>query len=575
MKQESPIFSPKIRSAFKKYSFEQFIKDLSAGFIVAIIALPLSIALAIASNVPPERGIYTAIIAGFLASVFGGSRVLISGPSASFMVIVFGVVNSHGLEGMFIVTVMAGLFLVLFGLLRLGNVIKIIPYPIVTGFTSGIAVIIFTSQIKDFFGMTTGALPPEFIGKWTAYFKGIPTVDGPTLAVGVVALAIMLIWPRINAKIPGAFMALIITSVVVKLWLKDVPTIGSAFSDLPSSFAPIHFPVITVDKIQALAAPALAIAFLASMETLLSAVVSDGMIGDRHHSNTELIAQGFANIGAGLFGGLPATGAMARSAANIKNGGRTPLAGIFHAVVLLIVLLFLMPLAKLIPLTALAAVLIIVSYNMSEWRSFRSLLKSPKSDVIVLLLTFLMTVFVDLVMAIQIGMLVATLLFMKRMSDVSNVRVRKMSLEAGLENAYDESEEDSDVIDEQWPSVKKKVDHVVIYEISGPFFFGAADKFLSAMENMGKKTRVLIIKMKHVPSMDATALHAFSKIVRLCRKKSVRLLLTGVQEQPLAAMKNSGLLEHIGEENIFAGLGDAIDYVQENIPGCKPKDKNV
>ncbi len=575
MKPLSSNFSPKIFSSFKKYSFDQFVKDLSAGFIVAIIALPLSIALAIASNVPPERGLYSAIIAGFLASLLGGSRVLISGPSASFMVIIFGVVNQYGLDGVFIVTLMAGLFLILFGVLRLGNVIKIIPYPIITGFTSGIAVIIFTSQIKDFFGMTTDALPPDFIGKWSAYIKGIPTIDGPTLAVGIVALLIMLIWPRINSKIPGAFIALIITSVAVHFWLKDVPTIGSAYSNLPSSFGPIHFPEITVEKIKELSVPALAIAFLASMETLLSAVVSDGMIGDRHHSNTELIAQGIANIGAGLFGGLPATGAMARSAANIKNGGRTPLAGIVHAVVLLTVLLLLMPLAKLIPLTSLAAVLIIVSYNMSEWRSFRSLLKSPKSDVTVLLLTFLMTVFVDLVMAIQIGMLVAMLLFMKRMSDVSNVRVRNMSLEAGLENAYNESEEESDVIDEQSPSIKKKVDHVVIYEISGPFFFGAADKFLSAMENMGKKTRVLIIKMKHVPSMDATALHAFSKIVRLCRKKSVRLLLTGVQDQPLAAMKNSGLLEHIGEENIFAGLGVAIDYVQKNIPGCKPKEENV
>lgn len=555
------IFNPKIISTMKGYTRDQFIKDVVAGIIVAVIALPLSIALAIASGVSPEKGIYTAVIAGFLTSLLGGSRVQIGGPTAAFMVLVYGIVTEFGVDGLMLATLMAGVMLVLFGLLKLGSVIKFIPYPITTGFTGGIAVSIFTSQIKDFTGMNTGKLPPEFIGKWEAYFRSLSTVRWPVVGIGALALLIMIVWPKITKRIPGALIALVITSAIVAIFKLDIPTIGSMFSELSSSLPPFTPPSFSFEKISALIGPAFTIAFLGAVESLLSAVVSDGMIGSKHRSNTELIAQGIANVGSSLFGGIPATGAIARTVANIKNGGRTPVAGMVHAVVLLLVLLFLMPLAKLIPLTALAAVLIIVAYNMSEWRSFVDLMKAPKSDILILLATFFITVFFDLVLAIQIGIVLAALLFMKRMSDVSEVKVRNMDAgEEILTGGQPAVSEDNEGILPEG----KQYRHILIYEINGPFFFGAADKFLDASVQVGEKTKVLIVKMKHVVSMDATALQAFRGLIKRCDKQSIDVILTGVPKQPAELLKRTGLLDKIGEDRVFPGLTQAIKYVEEN-----------
>ena len=555
------IFNPKILSTMKGYTREQFGKDVIAGIIVAIVALPLSIALAIASGVSPEKGIYTAVIAGFLTSLLGGSRVQIGGPTAAFMVLVYGIVTEFGVDGLMLATLMAGVMLVFFGLFKLGSVIKFIPYPITTGFTGGIAVSIFTSQIKDFTGMDTGTLPPEFLGKWKAYFSSLSTIRWPVVAIGAVALLIMIVWPKITKKIPGALIALVVTSTLVAVFRLDIPTIGSMFTNLSSSLPPFTPPTFSIEKISALIGPAFTIAFLGSVESLLSAVVSDGMIGSKHRSNTELIAQGIANIGSSLFGGIPATGAIARTVTNIKNGGRTPVAGMVHALVLLLVLVFLMPLAKMIPLTSLAAVLLIVSYNMSEWRAFADLVKAPKSDILILLVTFLITVLFDLVLAIQIGIVLAAILFMKRMSDVSEVKVRNM--DAGEEilsgTKRSGSEEDEGGLPEG-----KQYRHVLIYEINGPFFFGAADKFLEASSHVGDKTEVLIIKMKHVVAMDATALQAFRGLVKRCKKQSIDVILTGVPKQPMDLLTRTGVLAQIGEDRVFPGLTPAIKYVEDH-----------
>lgn len=555
MKVLSSIFYPKLISCMKGYTRDQFLKDLTAGVIVAIIALPLSIALAISSNVPPERGIYTAIIAGFLISALGGSRVQIGGPTAAFMAIVFGVVAEFGFDGLVIATFMSGIMLVLFGLFKLGSIIKFIPYTITTGFTSGIAVAIFTSQIKDFLGLTTPDMPAEFIGKWELIIANITTINWPVVMIGAIALAIMILWPKVTKKIPGALIALIVTAALVKIFNLDVPTIGTKYQELSSALPTLAIPNITWEKVSKLIEPAFTIAFLGGVESLLSAVVADGMIGSKHRSNTELIGQGIANMGSALFGGIPATGAIARTVANIKNGGRTPVAGIVHSVTLLLIFLLFMPLAKMIPLTALAAVLLIVAYNMSEWREFVALFKSPKSDILVLLLTFLLTVFFDLTLAIEVGIVVAALLFMKRMADVSDVKVRNM--DAGEESSENVEGEDS----EQLPKTKI-FENVLIYEINGPFFFGAADKFLDVLGEVGDKTEILIIKLKHVPAMDATALHAFERMIKLCKKKKIRVLLTGLQDQPRQALEKAKILSTIGEEHLFTGLSGAISFVE-------------
>ncbi|MGB3368411.1 MAG: sulfate permease [Acidaminobacteraceae bacterium] len=543
-------FRPKLFTLLKNYTFNQFTKDVTAGIIVAIIALPLSIALAIASGVTPEKGLHTAIIAGFLISFFGGSRVQIGGPTGAFMVIVYGIIMKFGLEGLILSTFMAGLMMILFGLLKLGNMIKFIPYPITTGFTSGIAVTIFSSQVKDFLGLNTADLPAEFLEKWDILINSINTIDFTTTIIGLVALFTIIFWPKVNKKIPGALVALIATSLIVYFLKLDVATIGSKFGVLSSSLPKFSLPVITMDKVILLLGPAFTIAMLGSIESLLSAVVADGMIGAKHRSNTELIAQGIANIGSSLFGGIPATGAIARTAANVKNGGRTPVAGIVHAITLLLIMMLFMPLAKVIPLSALSAVLIIVAYNMSDWREFRELLKSPKSDVAVLLATFLITVLIDLVKAIEIGLILSSFLFMKRMADVSSVNL------ASMDASEERDETDYDFIDNKF----KIASGIEIYEINGPFFFGAADKFIEATVDFAEKTEVLIIRMRNVPSMDATATHAFKRLIRTCKSKKIKLLISEVQTQPKSVLEKSNLDVLIGKDNFFTDINSSIEY---------------
>lgn len=542
---------PKLFTTLKDYSKEQFLKDVTAGIIVAIIALPLSIALAIASGVTPEKGLYTAIIAGFLISMLGGSRVQIGGPTGAFMVIVYGIVSEFGVDGLVIATIMAGIIMIVMGLLKLGSLIKFIPYPITTGFTSGIAVVIFSSQIKDFFGLQMGEVPVEFLEKWGSYFKEFNTINVQTTLIGVLALLIIVLWPKVNKKIPGALIALVITSIIVKTLGLEVATIGSKYGELSSKLPSINIPNIDMHKFKLLIIPAFTIAILGSIESLLSAVVSDGMIGGKHRSNMELVAQGIANIGSGLFGGIPATGAIARTVANIKNGGRTPVAGMVHALTLLLIMVVFMPFAKMIPLASLAAILIVVAYNMSEWREFKSLLKSPKSDALVLVVTFFITVLVDLVKAIEIGMVLSAFLFMKRMAEVSNVKTFL------LDSAEEEDEGDVDNL----RGINSKLisnNNVQIYEINGPLFFGAADKFMEAMNEVGNEVETLIVDMKNVPAMDATALHAFQRMIDMCKDKNIKIVISGIKEQPKLALEKSDIINLIGENNIFMNLEDAI-----------------
>jgi len=535
----------------KHYTKEQFIKDVTAGVIVAIIALPLSIALAIASGVSPEQGIHTAIIAGFLISLLGGSRVQIGGPTGAFMVIVFGVVTTYGVEGLILATIMAGVILILMGLFKLGSIIKYMPYPIVTGFTSGIALIIFSSQIKDFFGLQTESVPVEFIDKWTVYFESFDTINIATTAMGLLAISIIILWPKVNKKIPGALIALIVTAAIVKIFGMDVATIGTKFGELSSALPTFSMPEITLEKLKLLLAPAFSIAMLGAIESLLSAVVADGMIGGKHNSNMELVAQGVANMATGLFGGIPATGAIARTAANVKNGGRTPVAGMVHAITLLLIMLLFMPFAKMIPLSALGAVLIIVAYNMSEWREFKNLLRAPKSDIIVLLATFFLTVLVDLTVAIGVGIVLAAFLFIKRMAEVSNVRLEDM----------DASEQGDDYVDFNFEEENSRFQTrpgVQVYEINGPFFFGAADQFLEALNSLGTKTKVLIVRMRHVSAMDATALHAFKRMIKMCERQKIEINITGITDQPLKALMKSGLYDRIGEMHFYETVEEAI-----------------
>ncbi len=543
---------PKLLSTMKNYSKEQFFKDVTAGIIVAIIALPLSIALGIASGVTPEKGIHTAIIAGFLISMLGGSRVQIGGPTGAFMVIVYGIVTEFGVDGLIIATILAGIIMILMGLFKLGSIIKFIPYPITTGFTSGIAVVIFSSQIKDFFGLTTVDVPNEFIDKWQVYFESFNTISIQTTVIGLVALMIIILWPKINKKIPGALIALVVTSVIVKSLNLEVATIGTKFGELSSALPIIQFPKITLEKVSLLIAPAFTIAFLGSIESLLSAVVSDGMIGGKHRSNMEMIAQGIANIASALFGGIPATGAIARTIANIKNGGRTPVAGMVHSITLLLIMVLFMPLAKMIPLTSLAAILIIVAYNMSEWREFKELFKSPKSDISILLVTFFITILIDLVKAIEIGIILAAILFMKRMADVSNVNV------INLDASEEQDNFDFDFGEESKKNYTPR--DIQIYEINGPFFFGAADKFLEATGELGDTTKTLIIRMRNVPAMDATALHAFNRMIDLCKHRKISVLVSEINEQPLNLLQKSNMYDMIGEEHFFMKIEDAIEF---------------
>lgn len=545
---------PKLFSVIKNYTKEQFVKDVIAGIIVAIIALPLSIALALASGVGPEQGIYTAIIAGFLISLLGGSRVQIAGPTAAFATIVAGIVARSGMDGLIIATLIAGILLIVMGFCRVGSLIKFIPFTITTGFTAGIAVTIVIGQVKDFMGLTypAGIKTIETVDKLSAIISNINTLNVQAVIVGLVSLAVLILWPfvpKIGEKIPGSLIAVLVGILMVKGIGMKVNVIGDLYTisnDLPK----FHFPAITVDSVREMAPDGFTIAILAAIESLLSCVVADGMINSKHRSNMELIAQGVGNIGSCLFGGIPATGAIARTAANIKNGGRTPIAGMVHSVTLVLVLVVLMPYAALIPMPTIAAILFMVAYNMCGWRTFVSLCKkSPKSDVIVLVVTFLLTVVFDLVVAIEVGMLAAVILFMKRMSDEADIRGWKY---------YDNEEEDADHIE-----LRTVPQEVRVYEINGPMFFGIADRI--ATISLKDFTKVLIIRMRGVPALDATAMRSLEELHAKCVKNNVKMVLSHVNEQPLSVMKRDGFVEAVGEENFCKHIDDALKRASELI----------
>lgn len=558
------MLKPKLFTTLRNYSKQQFISDATAGVIVGIVALPLAIAFGIASGVTPEKGIITAIIAGFVISFFGGSRVQIGGPTGAFIIVVYGIVQQYGTTGLAIATIMAGIILVIMGLVKFGSLIKFIPYPVVVGFTSGIALLIFSTQIKDFFGLQLKDVPAEFHEKWLAYFQYFSTFNYNVVIIALLALLIMILWPRITHKIPGSLIAIIATTVIVIVFELPVDTIGSRFGEISSNLPSPNFYKIDLGVIRNLICPATVIAILAAIESLLSAVVADGMIGGKHRSNMELVAQGLANIITPVFGGIPATGAIARTATNIKNGGRTPVAGIFHSITLLLIMLFFGSYARLIPMATLAAILVVVAYNMSEWRAFKSLLKSPKSDVVVLVTTFLLTVIFDLTIAIEIGMVLSVLLFMKRMSEVSNVSVITRELE-----------DEEDKPDPNATDKKKIPEEVEVFEINGPLFFGAAKKFKDAMSIIEKPPKVRIIRMRNVPAIDATGLQTLKDFYNDSKKHKTHMILSGVHTQPLYAMTQAGIFDLYGEENIHGNIDDALDRAREilGLPKLgRPKD---
>ena len=548
------MFVPKSITTLKTYTRSQFTADATAGVIVGIVALPLAIAFAIASGVTPDRGLYTAIIAGFLISALGGSRVQIGGPTGAFVVIVYGIVQKYGIDGLIVATIMAGVILVILGVAKLGSAIKFIPHPVVVGFTSGIAVIIFSSQMKDLLGLRMGDLPVEFIPKWRAIASHLDSANAAAIALAGAALLIMVLWPRVSHRIPGPFVALIATTLAVKVFDVPVETIGTKFGAISATFPNLIVPHVSLEQATALVGPAFTIALLAAVESLLSAVVADGMIGGRHRSNMELIAQGVANIVAPMFGGMPATGAIARTATNVKNGGRTPVAGMVHALTLLLITLFFGRWAALIPLATLAAILIVVSYHMSEWRTFRSELTAPRSDVVVLLTTFALTVLVDLTVAIEVGMVLAVFLFMRRMAEVTNVSIVTRELA--------ESDDDDDPNSIRRRKIPPDVE---VFEINGPLFFGAAEQFKDTLGQIAKNPKVLIIRMRDVPAIDSTGLHALHELARRCKHDGTRLLLSDVHAQPMFALVRSDMLAELGEENLFGNIDDALDRARHHL----------
>ncbi|MCR4809523.1 MAG: sulfate permease, partial [Prevotella sp.] len=550
-------FRPKMVSAIKNYNRQTFTADLLAGVIVGIVALPLAIAFGIASGVSPEKGIITAIVAGLAISAFGGSKVQIGGPTGAFIVIVSGIIGQYGIEGLTIATLMAGVFLIGFGLLHLGTIIKYIPYPIIVGFTSGIAVTIFTTQVKDLLGMQMDSAPSDFIERWGAYFQKLTNIDPWSAAIGLASVVIIAVTPKLSKKVPGSLIAIIVMTVVALL-LKEyahvlsIETIGDRFS-IKSQMPRMTMPALSWEQIKALVAPALTIAVLGAIESLLSATVADGVIGDHHNSNTELVGQGVANILSPIFGGIPATGAIARTMTNINNGGRTPIAGIIHAIVLLLIFLFLMPLAQYIPMACLAGVLVVVAYGMSGWRSFRALLRNPKSDITVLILTFLLTIIFDLTVAIEVGLICACLLFMRRMSETTDVRA-----------VYDEIDlnEDADMQagNLEHLTIPKGVE---VYEINGPYFFGAGNRFEDIMARYGGRPQVRIIRMRKVPFIDSTGLHNLENLCRMSQKEGITIVLSGVNEKVEAVLNRNGFQKLLGKENICNHIDLALARARE------------
>ena len=548
-------FRPQLVSAIRNYNKKTFMSDLMAGIIVGIVALPLAIAFGIASGVTPEKGIITAIVAGFIISLLGGSKVQIGGPTGAFIIIIYGIIQQYGFEGLTIATLMAGAFLILFGVLHLGTIIKFIPYPIVVGFTSGIAVTIFTTQIKDLFGLSIDKVPSDFIEKWWCYLCNFGTIDWWCAAVGILSVVIIAVTPKFSKKIPGSLVAIIVMTVAALLLkqfagVTTIETIGDRFS-VSNAIPEAHMPELTWDTIKSLVAPALTIAVLGAIESLLSATVADGVIGDHHNSNTELIAQGVANLASPIFGGIPATGAIARTMTNINNGGKTPIAGIIHAVVLLLIFRFFMPLAKYFPMACLAGVLVIVSYGMCGWRSFLALMKNPKSDVSVLLITFFLTIIFDLTVAIEVGLIIACLLFMKRVSEMTDVKV-----------IMDEINEESDII-------KGNLEHITIpkgvevYEINGPYFFGAGNRFEEIMAAFGDRPKVRVIRMRKVPFIDSTGIHNLTNLCEMSRKENIQVVLSGVNPSVHAALEKAGFYASVGKENICSHINLALERAKE------------
>ena len=555
-------FRPKLFSCLKNYNKETFMSDLMAGIIVGIVALPLAIAFGIASGVTPEKGIITAIIAGLLISVFGGSKVQIGGPTGAFIVIVFGIIADYGIGGLTIATFMAGIFLILMGVLRVGTIIKYIPYPIIVGFTSGIALTIFTTQIKDLFGMQIADVPADFVSKWVVYFQNFSTMEIWPLLIGICSILIIVYTPKISKKLPGSLVAIIVMTVVALLLkqyagVTTIETIGDRFTINPDMPKP-EVPKITWEIFTKLMSPALVIAMLGAIESLLSAAVADGVIGDKHDSNQELMGQGIANMVCSLFGGIPATGAIARTMTNINNGGRTPIAGVIHALVLLLIYFFLMPLAKYIPMSCLAGILVVVSYNMSEWRSFKAILKNPKSDIIVLLVTFFLTVIFDLTIAIEVGILIACLLFMRRMSEVTNVSVETEEIDLSADSDLPDNIEHLAI-----------PDRVEVYEINGPYFFGIANRFEEVMNDVGTIPSVRIIRMRKVPFIDSTGVHNLTNLCEKCLQKDIRIVLSGVNPKVLEVLTKAGFDQLIGKDNICSHITIALERARVLAEGLK------
>ncbi|HKR66325.1 MAG TPA: sulfate permease [Thermoanaerobaculia bacterium] len=558
------MFVPKSVVCFREgYTRESVTRDLIAGVVVGIVALPLALAFAIASGVPPERGLYTAIVAGFLISALGGSRVQIGGPTGAFVVIVYGIVTKYGYDGLVVCTIFAGLMLIALGLARLGGLIKFIPYPVITGFTSGIAVIIFSSQIKDLLGLQMGAVPADFVEKWMAYGEHFHSVNWATIAIALGTLLILVVWPHVSRVVPAPFVAMIAATIVVQAFHLPVDTIGSRFGGVPSTLPAPHLPSIPWNHFRELVSPSITVALLAAIESLLSAVVADGMIGTRHKSNMELVAQGVANIASPIFGGIPATGAIARTATNIRTGGRTPLAGMTHAITLLLILFFAGQWAAKVPLAALAAILVVVSYHMSEWRSFAGLLRAPKSDIFVLILTFALTVFVDLTVAVQVGVVTAALLFMKRMSEVTSIE--GVTTEIRDADATDDPDEITQVRKRKRIVGGHEIPRgVEVFSVNGPFFFGAADKLKDVISEIAKRPNVFILRMQHVPAIDATGIHALEQLAKKCRAEGTLLVLSEVREQPLAALTKAQKLDLFG--TITATFEEALATPREPLP---------
>lgn len=553
-------FKPKLFLALKNYSKELFMADLMAGIIVGIVALPLAIAFGIASGVSPEKGIITAIIAGFIISMMGGSKVQIGGPTGAFIVIVYGIIQQYGEAGLIVATLMAGVLLILLGVFKLGAIIKFIPYPIIVGFTSGIAVTIFTTQIADIFGLSFGGekIPGDFIGKWIMYFNHFDTINWWNTIISIASIIIIAMTPKFSKKIPGSLIAIIAITLLVYVLktyvgVDSIDTIGDRFS-IKAQLPGAEVPTLNWEAMKGLLPAAITIAVLGAIESLLSATVADGVIGDKHDSNTELIAQGTANIITPLFGGIPATGAIARTMTNINNGGKSPVAGIIHAVVLFLILLFLMPLAQYIPMACLAGVLVVVSYNMSEWRTFRALLRNPKSDITVLLITFFLTVIFDLTVAIEVGLVIACLLFMRRVAETTEISV--------ITDEINPNQELDIAVNEESLMVPKGVE---VYEINGPYFFGIANKFEEQMVQLGDRPKVRIIRMRKVPFIDSTGIHNLTNLCKMSKKERVTIVLSGVNEKVHHVLEKSGFYELLGEENICENINVAIDRANQII----------